>query len=261
MSKTNLKERQLALWKKWRETGCRRSHAELAESLEGLVVKIASKYRNGPFSMSDLKSEGRVGMLEGLERFDPDVECGSIPAICSYRIVRRLDEYMHSANSILYVPKSRKEKQMRFHLSSKKQKYESEGWSPSMALDLAARDIGVTPSHAAEALSIRNCVPFDVQDSEDDENFRQFEDKTVGSIEQEVDKPRVLSALKSAMSGLDARERHVISTRLTDPPRSFDELAEEFNVSRTRVTQIHREAMRHIRFELEQKGLELGDLI
>ncbi|MEQ9242068.1 sigma-70 family RNA polymerase sigma factor [Roseovarius indicus] len=227
----------------------------MLKSVEGLVVKIAARYRHGPFAMEDLVSEGTVGALEGIERFDP--EKGDLSSICASRIRCRIDEYLHTAGSTVYRPKSRKEKKMRWHLSSKKAGYEAEGFSENRALELAARDIGVSVDHAAAALAIRTSLQFD---SDDDEEWRQFACDSP-PVEKQLDGDRVTRALEQAMSGLDDRERYVLNSRLTGDPKSLDDLADEFGVTRNRVRQIQSGAMDHVRVELEQMGIQLGDLV
>ncbi|MCB1364310.1 MAG: transposase, partial [Rhodobacteraceae bacterium] len=196
-----------------------------------------SSIRTWRIPRDDLVSEGLLGVCEGIEKFDP--ARGDMVGIV-YRLVQsRLNALSHEMSRPVSAYRSRREAKMRWHLSRKIQEYEQQGYGSTRALELAARDLGVSPDHAEAAMAMRSAVPFDCGDDEDES--RQFADDAP-PVENALDADRVKRVLAEAMEGLDEREIYIMQRRLGEDPPALDSLAEELSISRGRVGQIQREA-------------------
>ncbi|MGR3315407.1 sigma-70 family RNA polymerase sigma factor [Roseovarius indicus] len=256
MSKKDLKDRQVALYRRYQESGDRRAHAELVETFRGLVYQLATRMLPSGIPRDDLVSEGLLGVCEAIEKFEPDR--GDMMGIV-YRLVQnRLDTLSRDMSRPVSAARSRPERRLRWHLSRKVQEYEAKGYGSTRALELAAHDFGVSVDHAASNLAMRTAVPFDTGDDEDES--RQFTDDAP-PVEDALDVLRVRKVLAEAMESLDDRERYILQVRLAEDRPSLDSLGAKFGVSRNRIGQIQKDALEHIRFELKRRGLELADLI
>lgn len=257
MSKNELKNRQMALYKQYKATGCRKAHADLIETFNGLVYKLATRLLPSGIPRDDLVSEGFLAVCEAIELFDKDR--GSLSGVVYATIKTRLDKQSRTLSRAVTTPKGRKEENLRWHLARKIREYEQQGFGHTRALELSANDIGVSASHAACAMAIRSSVPFET--SGDNDETRQFA-VDEPPVDETLDVERVREILLDAMSGLDEREKHVLRMRIfSEEFVSLDAVAEGLGVSRGRASQIQHDAQEHVRIELKMRGLSLGDLI
>jgi RNA polymerase sigma-32 factor len=261
MAQPTQRQFQLAWYQAWINNGDQNARMLLVESLMGQVRKAASKLRWGG-DQADLESEGRLAILEAIEKYDP--ARGPISACAYYQIRERLLELTRTSGHAAVAARSRPERALRYHLARRMAAAEGEGLSAGEALHRAAGELRVSVEHAAAALAVRSSIStcrlakYD-QDDNDGGLDLASEDPTV---EEHLDRSRVAQILTDAFAGLDDRERHILTSRmLADRPISLDALGEQYGVSREKIGQIYDEAVRHVRFELERRRLTLSDLI
>lgn len=254
----DLKDRQSEWYRQWREDGDRRAHAALVESFAGLVYRASAAALPSGIPRDDLVSEGFAAVCDAIERFDPDR--GKLSGLVYHTIRQHLDRLSQEMSHAVSSSKSRPERRLRWHLSRKVRNYLSEGYSDPVALELAARDLGVSVDHAACSLAMRNSVSMSRSDDGEEGGLELASDDP--GADEVLDRSRVRSVIAEAFVGLDERERRVLTGMLlTTPAISMDALAAEFGVTRRRVGQIRDGAMEHVRFELTRRGLEFGDLV
>jgi RNA polymerase sigma-32 factor len=259
MTENELKNRQMALYRRYKATGCRIAHAELVDTLSGLVYKMSAQALPSGVSRDDLVSEGFAAVCESIELFHPTRKQGtSLSGLAFYRIRNALDVLTETMSRAVNAPRSRSEKNLRLHLRRYMREYINSGYSETVAIELSAKRIGVSVEHASSNLAIRGSVPLNSQ--EDERESRQFA-QDAPEIEDAMDAARLHSALEMALSKLDDRECRVIEARLRDKNKvALDTLAEEFGVGRRRINQIFADALEHIRVELKIAGFDAENI-
>ncbi|WHZ36522.1 sigma-70 family RNA polymerase sigma factor [Sagittula sp. MA-2] len=260
MAKNNRRQFQQAWYQAWINDGDEEARILLIESCMGLVRQLAAKLRWAQ-SQEDLEAEGRLAILEALERYDP--ARGPFSACARLYIWDRLLELTRTSGHAVVAAQSRPEKALRFKLPKRVSELEASGYSRNEAVHVAAHEFRVTPGHAADSLSARSALSLSMPPAGDDDD-RSLQIATRDEeVEQSLDRGRVAQLLREAISGLDDRERDIVTRRTFFEGRqpSQDSIAAEYGVSRERISQIEIEAMRHMRLELERRGLGLEDLL
>lgn len=211
MGKKNLKERQMALYRRYRETGDRRAHAELVETFRGLVYKLSAAMRQSGIPRDDLVSEGLLGVCEAIENYDP--ARGDLAGLAYHAVKRHLDVLSRDMSRPVSAARSRPERRLRWHLARTISEYEAVGVGEAVATELAAHDLGVSPEHAVCAMAMRSAAP--IHGSAEEESGLQIIDEGP-AVEDQLDLTRVRVVLAEAMAGLDDGERYVLAQRLRD---------------------------------------------
>ncbi len=234
------------LAKRWREHGDREAAHRLVTSHLLLVVKIAMGYRGYGLPISEVISEGNVGLIQAVNRFDPD-KGFRLATYAVWWIRASIQEYILRSWSLVKMG-SKNQKTLFFNLRKAKRKISvlDEGDMRPNQVKLIAKQLGVTEQDVIDM----NCwlggeaslnAPIredgdtgEWQDRLLDESVSQ---ETVLVQSDELDNRR--KALASALSILDNRERRIFEARrLAENPITLGELADEFGVSRERVRQI-----------------------
>lgn len=194
----DLKDRQAEWYRAWHESGDRRAHAALVESFAGMVYRAAAAALPSGFPRDDLVSEGFAAACVSIERFDPGR--GKLGGLVYHNIRRHLDQLSQEMSHAVSSSKSRPERLLRWHLSRKVMNYLSEGYSDPVALELAARDLGVSVDHAACSLATRNSVSMSRSDNGKEGGLELVSDDP--GADEALDRSRVRSVIAEAFSGL-----------------------------------------------------------
>ncbi len=127
----------------------------------------------------------------------------------------------------------------------------------------AAKELEMIEEHAGAALAVRSAYSMSPASKVNDDGEWDLNIAAeTPPVEEHLDRTRVRQIIADTFGGLGDRERDMLSRRLlTTPPPSLDSLAAEYSLSRERIGQIQKEAMRHVRIELKRRGLGLSDLI
>lgn len=248
------------LAKRWREHGDTQAAHRLVTSHLRLVAKIAMGYRGYGLPVSELVSEGNVGMMQAVKRFDPD-KGFRLATYAMWWIRASIQEYVLHSWSLVKMGTTAAQKKLFFNLRRLKgqmQAIDDGDLTPEqvkkIALDLDVPEQDVismnqrmtAPDHSLNA-PVRADSEGEWQDWLVDE--RETQETALGD-RQELGQRRQL--LATAMAGLNERERHIlVERRLREEPVTLEDLSQHYNISRERVRQIEVRA-----FEKLQKAMQ-----
>jgi RNA polymerase sigma-32 factor len=256
-------EEEYILAKRWKEHGDVDAAHRLVTSHLRLVAKIAMGYRGYGLPMSEIISEGNVGLMQAVKRFDPD-RGYRLATYAMWWIRAAIQEYILHNWSLVKMGTTAAQKKLFFNLrrlKSRLQELEEGDLRPESvreiaeALDVAEHEVIEMnrrlggPDHSLNAL-LREDGDTEWQDWLTDDSETQEE---VIAEEEELEYRRQL--LEEAMKVLNDRERHILyERRLKDPPTTLEELSGQYGISRERVRQIEVRAFEKL--QKETKRLE-----
>jgi RNA polymerase sigma-32 factor len=240
-------QEEFMLAKSWREHGDRDAAHKLVTSHLRLVAKIAMGYRGYGLPIGEVISEGNVGLMQAVKRFDPD-KGFRLATYAMWWIRAAIQEYILRSWSLVKMGTTAAQKRLFFNLRKAKSRISAleEGDLKPEQLKQIATQLGVTEQEVIDMnrrlggdTSLNAPIRADTEGGEwQDWLVDDHEDQeTVLAESEEFDNRR--AALKSALSVLNDRERRIFEARrLADEPVTLEELAAEFGVSRERVRQI-----------------------
>ena len=252
-------DEEYMLAKRWREHGDVEAAHRLVTSHLRLVAKIAMGYRGYGLPVAELISEGNVGMMQAVKRFDPE-RGFRLATYAMWWIRAAIQEYVLHSWSLVKMGTTASQKKLFFNLRKLKgqlQAVEDGDLSPenvkeiSETLNVPEEDViqmNRRMSGADQSLNapLRADSEGEWQDWLVDE--RENQETRIGES-QELTRRRQM--LGSAMEQLNDRERHIITERrLKDDPSTLEELSQQYGISRERVRQIEVRA-----FEKLQKAI------
>ena len=253
-------ERELAL--RWRNDGDPEAARELVLANLRLVVKIAMDYRRSWTQLLDLIQEGNLGLAQAVQRFDPD-RGAKLSSYAAYWIRAYILKFLIDNIRLVRVGSSRAERKLFFRLNKEKRELERQGFEAEPKL-LAER-LEVTEEDVVsmeQRLSERE-VSFDAPVGSDDSSasFGDFITHEGPSVEERIanaDLRRTfLEHVHGFAEGLEPRDRQIVEQRLlADPPRTLNELGEEFGVTRERVRQLEARVMKRLREYLKEEVVD-----
>jgi RNA polymerase sigma-32 factor len=264
-------ETEAELIRRWRDHRDPKAAEQLVGSHQRLVVKIATQYRRFGNPLSDLISEGNVGLMQAIEKFDLD-RGYRLSTYAMWWVRAAITEYVVRSSSLVRVATNESRRKLFFNLGRLKAKYRdtyTDRLSPAavsaIATDLQVpeEDVVLMDRHLGEQdLSLNTAIAGDTdtavtwQDRLADDSPSQEVQVIDGD---ESDKRH--SLLAAALSQLDERERRILVERkLTDDPPRLAELSVEFGISRERVRQIEARAFEKLR-KLMRAAATAGGLI
>src|SRR4030088_654738 len=226
------------LAKRWREHGDRDAAHKLVTSHLRVVTKIARDYRGYGLPISEAISEGNVGLMQAVERFEPE-KGFRFATYAVWWIKAAIQEYILRSWSLVKMGTSANQKKVFFNLRKAKSKISAldEGDLHPDQVKLIAKRLGVTDQdvmHMNRRLGGDASLNAAIREDGVDESPDQ---ETTLAASEEFDNRR--KTLSSALTVLNKRERRIFETRrLAEEQITLVELAEEFGVSRERVRQI-----------------------
>jgi len=253
-------QEEYMLAKSWREHGDRTAAHRLVTSHLRLVAKIAMGYRGYGLPISEVISEGNVGLMQAVKRFETE-KGFRLATYAMWWIKAAIQEYILRSWSLVKMGTTANQKKLFFNLRKAKSKISAleEGDLRPEQVQIIAKRLGVTEQDVVEMnrrlggdVSLNAPIRDDGDSGEwqdwlVDESSSQ-EARLVAS--EESDNRR--KALGEALTVLNERERRIFEARrLVDEPITLEELADEFGVSRERVRQIEVRA-----FEKVQKAVK-----
>ena len=256
---------EFMLAKAWREKGKVESAHKLVTSHLRLVAKIAMGYRGYGLPLSELISEGNVGMMQAVKRFDPD-RGFRLATYAMWWIRASIQEYILHSWSLVKMGTTASQKKLFFNLRKLKgqiKALEDGDMSPENVSKIATT-LGVpeqdvvsmnrrlaAPDHSLNA-PVRADGDGEWQDWLEDETANQ---ETLLANSEELQKRRLL--LTAAMKTLNERERHILQERrLKDDPTTLEELSKIYEISRERVRQIEVRAFEKLQKAIRNAAIE-----
>jgi RNA polymerase sigma-32 factor len=253
-------QEEYMLAKRWREHGDRDAAHKLVTSHLRLVAKIAMGYRGYGLPISEVISEGNVGLMQAVKRFEPD-KGFRLATYAMWWIKASIQEYILRSWSLVKMGTTANQKKLFFNLRKAKSKISAlqEGDLRPDQVQVIAKRLGVTEQDVVDMnrrLGGDASLNAPIREDGDSGEWQDWladdseSQETVMAAHEELDNRR--KALSSALGVLNDRERRIFEARrLADDPVTLEELAEEFGVSRERVRQIEVRA-----FEKVQKAVK-----
>ena len=253
------------LAKAWREKGHTESAHKLVTSHLRLVAKIAMGYRGYGLPVSELISEGNVGMMQAVKRFDPE-RGFRLATYAMWWIRASIQEYILHSWSLVKMGTTASQKKLFFNLRKLKgqiKAIEDGDMTPEHVTEIAVK-LGV-PEQDVVSMNRRLAAPdhslnAPVRIDGDGEWLDWLQDETASQEEQyaeteELEKRRAL--LKAAMTSLNERERYILTERrLKEDPMTLEDLSKEYNISRERVRQIEVRAFEKLQKAIRNAAIE-----
>ena len=252
-------EEEYLLAKNWKERGNLKAAHKLVTSHLRLVAKIAMGYRGYGLPVSELISEGNIGLMQAVKKFDPD-KGFRLATYAMWWIKASIQEYVLRSWSLVKMGTTTAQKKLFFNLKKIKNQIapEQEGDLRDNQVEEISKRLDVD-SHEVVNMNRRMMgqekslnSPIKAGDTDEwqdwlvDENLDQ---ELLLSQKQEFDDRKEL--LKNAMSILNERETEILKARrLSENPKTLEELSAKFKISRERVRQIETKA-----FEKLQKSM------
>ena len=258
-------QEEFMLAKRWQEHADSDAAHRLVTSHLRLVAKIAMGYRGYGLPVSELISEGNVGMMQAVKRFDPD-RGFRLATYAMWWIRAAIQEYILHSWSLVKMGTTAAQKKLFFNLRKLKgqmQAIEEGDLSPENVkaiaekLDVPEQDVVAmnrrlaTPDHSLNA-PLRADSEGEWQDWLVDETSNQ---EITLAEQEELGKRRKL--LTQAMANLNERERNILSERrLRDDPTTLEDLSQKYGISRERVRQIEVRAFEKLQKAIKNAALE-----
>lgn len=246
-------EEERALARRWREGGdVAAAHALVTSNLR-FVVKIAYEYRGYGARILDLVQEGSVGLMQAVKRFDPDKGYRLI-TYAVFWIRSYIHSFLMSTARVFRIGTSRAHRRLFFKLRALKGKLAAEGVPREELAEAAAERLGVSPEDVEEMdrhLAGRD-ASLDAPNAGTGTALAEIlpaagptQEELLADLEAEADRA---ARLETAVAQLDPREREIIERRhLADDPAELRQLGEEMGVSKQRVAQIEKRALKKLR--------------
>ena len=241
-------EQEYMLAKRYQEHQDPEAAAQLVTSHLRLVAKIAMGYRFYGLPVSDLISEGNVGLMRAVKKFEPD-RGFRLATYAMWWIRASIQEFILRSWSLVKIGTTAAQKKLFFNLRRMKNQIEAFEDGDLHPEDVAkiATDLGVTEEEVVSMnrrMAMGGDTSLNVSVNEDGEgqwqdwlvDDRPLQDERIADA-QERDVRHEL--LLDAMDDLNERERHILQERrLAEEPKTLEELSQVYGVSRERVRQI-----------------------
>ncbi len=252
-------QQEYMLAKSWREHGDRDAAHQLVTSHLRLVARIAMGYRGYGLPIGEVISEGNVGLMQAVKRFDPD-KGFRLATYAMWWIRAAIQEYILRSWSLVKMGTTAAQKKLFFNLRKIKGQMKAleEGDLRPDQVKRIATQLGVTEE---DVISMNRRLAGDSSlnapvrnDAESGEWQDWLVDDTMDqetALAESEERDQRRGMLNDALKGLNARERRVFEARrLAEEPLTLEELSAEFGVSRERIRQIEVRA-----FEKVQKAV------
>ncbi len=258
-------QQEFMLAKSWREHGDSDAAHQLVTSHLRLVAKIAMGYRGYGLPMGELISEGNVGMMQAVKRFEPD-RGFRLATYAMWWIKAAIQEYILHSWSLVKIGTTAAQKKLFFNLRRIKgeiQAMEEGDLVPENVKEIATRlNVSETevismnrrmaaPDNSLNA-PLRAVSEGEWQDWLVDDTESQ---ETILAESEELEKRRDL--LHGALETLNDRERHIlVERRLSEDPLTLEQLSQQFGISRERVRQIEVRAFEKLQKSMRTAAIE-----
>jgi len=214
------------------------------------VVKIATKYQNRGLKFAELISEGNMGLIKAIEKFDPEKDIKLI-SYAVWWIKQRILFALAEKTSLIRVPLGKSNSANKIRIAKEKKLTQTGEVATLDDLlrdtDLNAKQIRKIELRTTDALSID-----DVSFTNKNEEFHLsdfLEDTDTNDPQKDYLENKMMSKIEESINNLNERERYIIKTYFGldgQESKNFAEMADDFNLSRERIRQIQKEALAKI---------------
>ena len=252
-------EEEYMLAKNWKERGNLKSAHKLVTSHLRLVAKIAMGYRGYGLPVNELISEGNIGLMQAVKKFDPE-KGFRLATYAMWWIKAAIQEYVLRSWSLVKMGTTSAQKKLFFNLKKMKKQiapYE-EGDLKKEQVDQISKKLGVKSEEVVNMNRRMMGQEKSLNDPIKDGEKGEWQDWIVSddldqelfvSQKQEMDEKK--SLLHQSIKILNNREREILEERkLSSEPKTLEELSKKYKISRERIRQIETKA-----FEKLQKAM------
>ncbi|MFY0636731.1 RNA polymerase sigma factor RpoH [Maricaulis maris] len=263
------KDEEFMLGKRWREHEDGGAAEKLVTSHLRLVAKIAMGYRGYGLPIAEVISEGNVGLMQAVKKFDPD-KGFRLATYAMWWIRASIQEYILRSWSLVKMGTTAAQKKLFFNLRRMKSQMQAldEGDLKPEQVEAIATKLGVTndevmsmngrlsgPDASLNAPLRGTEGEGQWQDWLSDDTAESQEDELVESDEFDTR----MQLLQAAMGELNEREQHILQERrLSDAPKTLEDLAGHYGVSRERIRQIEVRAFEKLQKAMKSMAAEQG---
>jgi RNA polymerase sigma-32 factor len=254
-------EEEFMLGKRWKEHGDTKAAHKLITSHLRLVAKIAMGYRGYGLPIGEVISEGNIGLMQAVKKFEPD-KGFKLATYAMWWIKASIQEFVLRSWSLVKIGTTANQKKLFFNLRKIKGRIQAleEGDLKPENVKYIAKTLGVEES---DVISMNRRMGGDTSlnaplrsDADGDGEWQDWlvddKDSQETVLVENQESAMRTGLLGEALTKLNDRERRVIEARkLQDEPATLDDLSKEFNVSRERIRQIEVRA-----FEKLQKAVK-----
>ena len=252
-------EEEYMLAKNWRESGNLKAAHKLVTSHLRLVAKIAMGYRGYGLPVNELISEGNIGLMQAVKKFDPD-KGFRLATYAMWWIKASIQEYVLRSWSLVKMGTTTAQKKLFFNLKKLKNQIapgqdgdlkDEQVSEISKRLDVESHEVvNMNRRMMGQEKSLNDPIKSGETDEWQDWLVDDsLDQELIVSQKQEYDDKKEL--LNSAMKILNSREKEIISARrLSEEPKTLEELSKKYKISRERIRQIETKA-----FEKLQKSM------
>ena len=254
-------EQEYMLAKRWREHDDPDAAHQLVTSHLRLVAKIAMGYRGYGLPIGEVVSEGNVGLMQAVKRFEPD-KGFRLATYAMWWIRASIQEYILRSWSLVKMGTTASQKKLFFNLRKAKSQISAleEGDLRPDQVDIIATRLGVSKQDVID-MNRRMSGDASLNAPLREEGEGEWQDWLVDQsasqenvLADQEEKDNRLGALQSALTVLNDRERRIFQARrLAEDPITLEDLSDEFDISRERVRQIEVRA-----FEKVQAAVKSG---
>ena len=252
-------KQEINLAKKWRDEGDTSAAHALVTSHLRLVARIAMGYRGYGLPVTELISEGNIGLMQAVKKYDPD-KGFRLATYAMWWIRAAIQEYVLKSWSLVKIGTTAAQKKLFFNLKKLKNRLSdySEGSLKPHQVTEIANQLNVSEKEVSEMegrisgndYSLNAVVSADGEEEWQEWLVDEDADHEVKIAEKdEVSKRKAL--LNKAINVLNDREKHIIQDRkLSETPKTLEELSNEYNISRERIRQIEERAFQKLQTEM-----------
>jgi RNA polymerase sigma-32 factor len=258
-------EEELELARRWRDAQDERAAHKLVTSHLRLVAKIAMGYRGYGLPVGELISEGNVGMMQAVKRFDPD-RGFRLATYAMWWIRAAIQEYILHSWSLVKMGTTAAQKKLFFNLRRLKGQMaalEEGDLQPEQvakiahALQVPEQDVVSMNRRLASADHSLNAPVRADSEGEWQDWLVDDQESQEEELAEREDMSNRRQLLNHALKTLNERERHIlIERRLKDEPTTLEELSQQYNISRERVRQIEVRAFEKLQKSMKQQIVE-----
>jgi len=260
------------LAKAWQEHGDLQAAHKLVTSHLRLVAKIALGYRGYGLPLSELISEGNIGMMQAVKRFDPE-RGFRLATYAMWWIRASIQEYILRSWSLVKIGTTAAQKRLFFNLRRLKRDMraiDNGELSPEQVAHIATQlavpegeVISMNRRLSGGDQSLNAPVNRDGEEGGEWQDWladdKESQESIIGAAQEMRHRQRLLN---QAIRGLDGREREIIiSRRLSEPPSTLEDLSQKYGISRERVRQIEVRAFEKLQENIKKAAVEEGLLV
>ncbi|WP_338504117.1 RNA polymerase sigma factor RpoH [Sphingomonas kaistensis] len=261
-------EEEYMLAKRWREHNDTDAAAKLVNSHLRLVAKIAMGYRGYGLPVSELISEGNIGLMQGVKKFEPD-RGFRLATYAMWWIRASIQEFILRSWSLVKMGTTAAQKKLFFNLRRMKNQIDAfeEGDLKPADVTKIATDLGVTEDEVISMnrrMGMGGDTSLNAPLKGDEGAESQWQDFLVDNgplqdelVAEEEEKQVRHALLTAAMGSLNDREKYILTERrLADDPKTLEELSQVYGVSRERIRQIEVRAFEKLQAALMKSATE-----